>query len=183
MSGEGEGDLSVLDTASGEVHRLTDRAGAETSLRWSEDGETVFFLAARELGLDPTLGVHAVPAGGGPVTLVSRRVTGDVRAFTSCRDSRRLYAIVAEAGGSALYRIHTSGSRVERLAVAQGNLRHLATHRKGEHSYFVLDPPGLPEEEEATEIASWTFPDDYLETLTDFNAPSTERTVEEEQDR
>jgi hypothetical protein len=174
----------VLDTISGEVRRLTQRPGEERSPRWSEDGETVFFLAAREPGRDPTLGIHAVQATGGPVTLVSERVAGEVREFASCRDSQRLYAIVADAGGSAFYRLRYDGGRVERLAGAEeGSLHHLATHRTGERSYFALYPPGFPDGGEAPEIVSWTFPDDYLETLTDFNAPSTRHAVEEEHDR
>jgi dipeptidyl aminopeptidase/acylaminoacyl peptidase len=159
-------DLWTLDLASGEPRQLTRRPGEEWSPRWSNDGKTVFFLAALDSSLSfSQVNAWAVPAAGGVPQRVSGAVDRDVAEIATCPDSDRLYAVIEDGVNERLWRFIPGSWRAEPLTPDPGEARSPAVKGNGELAAFVWEgPASLPE------IATWTYPDDYTEVRTDLNA-------------
>jgi dipeptidyl aminopeptidase/acylaminoacyl peptidase len=162
----GDSDLWVLTVATGETNRLTMRAGEEHSPCWSEEGEQVFFLAKRSPEEETSVqGIFSVPSRGGPTELVTERFEQEIFELVTAANSNRLFAIAARGEQRGFYRIRARGGKATALIPPATICSALAVHRKGEKAFFVYEGPGG-----SPEIASWTFPDEEAEYLTDFTA-------------
>lgn len=89
-------DLWIADTAAGERHPLSARAGSSGSAAWSPDGKLIAFLSDRPGMLkDSPAGkrqIYVMPAGGGEAQQITKMENG-VGAFEWTPDSARIVLI------------------------------------------------------------------------------------------
>jgi dipeptidyl aminopeptidase/acylaminoacyl peptidase len=91
-------ELWIADTATGERHLLTARAGSSSSAAWSPDGKWIAFLSDRPAAMKGSPAgkrqLYVMPADGGDAQQITKMENG-VNAFEWAPDSKRI-AIAAE---------------------------------------------------------------------------------------
>ena len=140
-------DLFVLDLATGESRRLTDRPGDERSPVWSDDGSTVYFLAGtfpEQPGSQTD--VWGVPVAGGELVNLTENLDHDVLELKSCRDKEKLFAVVAHGTDETLYRIHPFTNDSYRMFETPGRVQNLVVRNNGEKAAFFVEGPSLAPE-------------------------------------
>jgi hypothetical protein len=157
--GGAERDLWIVDLPAGTPRRLTSRPGSERSPCWSENGRFVYFLASKDEGAAPLI-VFSVAIEGGEVAPVVPDFDRPVRELVSCPGSDKLFAVVIADSTSTLYRFHPKSHKAFALIEDVGDVSHLSPKSNGDKLSFVWRAPGA-----SPEIATWSFPDDYVEQL------------------
>jgi len=161
-----EGALARIDLDDGTVRRLTDPIAAAHSPCWSHDEAVVYFLAPVDPARpDSPAGVWSVPVDGGAAAPVPGAVTGRVLELVTCAESNRVYLVAEDGASHRPQRIVPGSNRVEPLTDEPGRAADLTVRADGEKAAFVWQAPDA-----APEIVTWSFPDHYVEPLTELNA-------------
>jgi dipeptidyl aminopeptidase/acylaminoacyl peptidase len=134
-----DSDVWVIDATGGPLTKISDHTTADTSPRWSPDGQTIAFLSAvpekshSRIWLAPATGGTSRPAADG-VDLIPT-------ALRWAQDGRSLYFETGVKGTTQLYRVDLAARRA--AAVTSGDRTvHLAdiSDKTNRLAYAVNDP-------------------------------------------
>ncbi len=94
--------------------RLTDNNEPKSSPQFSPDGKTIAYLAAEDgvYGIDR---IMIMPASGGEASNLTSALDRKVSSFRFSANSRYIYFLYDNAGGSHLARVRVSDARIETL--------------------------------------------------------------------
>ncbi len=107
-------DISVVDVASGEVRKVVERPGSDSSPHWSPDGRFLLFETMNEkLAYHFNSELAKVPANGGEPELLSAAIDEDVSAV-AWRDDGILF-LALDGTRRQLYRLDPKGGEAEVL--------------------------------------------------------------------
>ncbi|NNE43539.1 MAG: hypothetical protein HKN12_04980, partial [Gemmatimonadetes bacterium] len=99
---------------------------------------------------------------------------GTLREIRTAASSTRLYVVVGDEFRTRLARIIVANGRVEYVTPEEGHVRNVFVKEDGERAAFVWETP-----RQAPEIATWVFPDTYVEVRTQRNEPLTRAAAEQ----
>ena len=129
---DGNGDLYILDAATGIVRNLTRHPASDTGAAWSPDGQRIAFSSHRE----GSANIYTMNAAGGDVRRITQSDAREVNPAWS-PDGRLLAYASDQSGNWDLYVIPSSGGQPRQLTTHPGPDESPAWSPDGQQIAFV----------------------------------------------
>lgn len=161
VESDGTGRGTVWAAGSGAaLRRIDPEADAVRPAYYEPAGAAVY--GVRRAGRTDELRLASLEDG--TVRPLTEFPEGTIREIRTGPRTTRIYVVVGTDAGSRLARVIVDNGRVEYLTPEGGRVRDLTVKADGERTAFVWETP-----EQAPEIATWAFPDTYVEVRTARN--------------
>ena len=103
-------DISVIAADGGQIRKLVERKGADSSPQWSPDGNEVAFNSSDGVtGFNAQTFLCLVPAAGGTPRVISKNFDNGIQSFDWAADSKGLYFTAGRRVTQQLFYISKSG--------------------------------------------------------------------------
>jgi dipeptidyl aminopeptidase/acylaminoacyl peptidase len=120
-------DIWTIPAAGGELTKISDHAGPDTSPRWSPDGSRIAFLGAEDDEAPPLIYV-APAAGGQPSVAVDKNFDQTAADLMWAEQGRALYVDSGMKGETHLYRVDASTGATTAITTGARAVRSASVH-------------------------------------------------------
>jgi dipeptidyl aminopeptidase/acylaminoacyl peptidase len=130
-------DLFLVATAGGEAKRITTRAGADTSPKYSPDGRWIAWRSQSRAGYESDLWeLWLYDRSSGKTTRLMPQFDNWAESYTWASDSRSIYFVAPEKGHEVIYQVAVTSGVPEKLGWGAGSADAVTPSRDGKSIFY-----------------------------------------------
>jgi dipeptidyl aminopeptidase/acylaminoacyl peptidase len=131
-------DVWTIPAAGGELTKISDHVGPDSSPRWSPDGTRIAFLGAEDDDAPPV--IYVAPSNGGPSVAVNKAFDQTATDLMWAEKGAALYFDSGVKGETHLYRMDASNGATAAITTGPRAVRSVSLHEaSGKMAYLSND--------------------------------------------